>query len=157
MISKINAILRYVEEKDASLYKHLEDTGMYSYAVAKSLNLNTNIREQAYYVGLLHDIGKLESPFQILKEIEKECSCEEKDDIQKHVFYGSKFVKMVDGLEHLHNAIKYHHEHWDGTGYPEQLKGEAIPLLSRIVFVACSYHMMRIEQNMTHEEAVFQL
>ena len=157
MISKINAILNYVEEKDVLLYRHLEETGIYSYAVAKSLNLNKNIREEAYCVGLLHDIGKLESPFAILKTIDKEFSQEEKEDIGRHVFYGSKFVKMVDGIEHLHDAIKYHHEHWDGTGYPEQLKGEAIPLVSRIVFIACSYHGMRIEQNMTHEEAISEL
>ena len=152
MISKINSILKHVEEKDAKLHKHLEETGMYSYAVAKAINLSFSEREMAFYVGLIHDIGKVD--FGLNHFIDIDNDLKEKSDDEKHVYYGSIIVKTVSEIEKLSDYIKHHHEHWDGTGYPNKLSGEDIPVFSRIVFLACSYHSLRLEENMTHEEAV---
>jgi response regulator RpfG family c-di-GMP phosphodiesterase len=130
---------------------------MYCYAVAKALRLSAKDKEKAFYAGLLHDVSKAEGAFEILKSIEDDFTNEEKSDIQQQVLHSSKIVNSVDGLEYLYETIKHYHEHWDGTGFPDKLKGEAIPLISRVVFIACSYHIMRLEQHMTHDKAIAEL
>jgi HD-GYP domain-containing protein (c-di-GMP phosphodiesterase class II) len=157
MISKINKILNLVEEKDPKLYEHLESTSMYAFALAKSINLNPKDKELSYFAGLLHDIGKLSVPSKILSKLEEELSEQEVLDLQSHITYGSCMAVFVEGLEELYDIIKHKNEHWDGSGYPDKIKQNTIPIISRVILIASSYHIMREEKKMTHEEAISEL
>ncbi|MNC20582.1 HD domain protein [compost metagenome] len=140
LIDKINTILSCTLEKNEELHNHLERTSLLSFALAKALNLNPREKEQAYFAGLLHDIGRIHVSG---------------NDDENQVIYGSTLLKFIDGLEDLSDIVKYHLESWNSdTG---SLKQEDIPLLSRVVLIASDYDDMRNVENLTHEEAVVKL
>jgi Response regulator containing a CheY-like receiver domain and an HD-GYP domain len=141
-ITKINNILEIVENRDLMLYEHLERTSLLSFALAKSLNLNPKEKEQAYFSGLLHDIGKV-------------------FDIEElgtnHFDIGSSILKLINDLEDVSEFIKNINEKWNGEGFPNKLKEEDIPLISRIVSIANFYDNLRFVEEMSHEDAISKL
>lgn len=138
-ITTINEILDSILGKNSELHAHLERTAMYTFALAKALKLEPAQMEAAYFAGFLHEIGKVEI---------------NSDD---HVFVGSSMIKFIEDLKYLSNDVKHQLEKWDGTGYPAGMKQDTIPLISRILAVACDYDHMRHEKQMTHEEVVEEL
>lgn len=101
-------------------------------------------QEQADALALatrLHDIGKIGVPSSILRKKEK-LSSEEISIVQQHPEMGQKILREGEQIQDLISAILYHHERWDGSGYPERLKGEEIPILARIVGIVDSYRAM---------------
>lgn len=135
-ITKINEILDTVLGKDEKLHAHLERTAMYTFALAKSLKLEPTDMEAAYFAGLLHSVGKTEV------------------NSEDHVFVSSSMVKFIEELQYLSEGIKHQNEKWDGTGYPMGLQQDTIPLISRILAVACDYDEMRYDKDMAHEDVV---
>jgi HD-GYP domain-containing protein (c-di-GMP phosphodiesterase class II) len=96
-------------------------------------------------VGLLHDIGKIAIDEKLLNKPGK-LSFEEWNEIKRHPEIGYRILSSVNDMAELADIVLAHHERWDGKGYPKGLKGEEIPLLSRIIMVADSYDAMTSER-----------
>ena len=94
-----------------------------------------------YYACLLHDIGKVNIPDQILMKPGK-LTKEEFEIIKSHPVVGEEAVKNVEGIRDSICVIRSHHERWDGKGYPDQLEGEEIPLLARVSAIADAFDAM---------------
>ena len=97
--------------------------------------------EDLNIAALLHDIGKIGVPESILNK-KGELNEAEKRKINEHPLIGASILEPIKELSRAIDGVKYHHEHFDGTGYPEGLKGESIPIISAIVAVADSYDAM---------------
>lgn len=157
MISKINQILEFTEKNNEKIYKKLEQTSLYCFALAKAINLNPKDKELAYYAGLLHDIGKTKISKNILNKPKDSMSVDEMKEFQKHTLYSECMLMFIDGFEELPLIIKSHQENWDGSGYPDKIKKQEIPVISRVLLIASDYYTMRYEEHMEHEEAVEKL
>ncbi len=127
-----------LEAKDAYTRGHSERVGACSRALGAALGLPTADAEAIAQAGLLHDIGKIGVPEAVLRKAgpltESEWSV-----MRRHPLVGAQIVAPFDFLASGALIIRHHHERWDGSGYPDGLSGEAIPLGARIVAVADVY------------------
>src|SRR6202165_2749456 len=105
------------------------------------LGLDAEDQEVAFHAGLLHDIGQIGLPEELLNK-QGRYTPEEFAQIQKHTILGAEFAGPFRPATVLAPAIRHHHERWDGTGYPDKLQGPAIPMMARIVAVADAFHAM---------------
>ena len=94
-----------------------------------------------YYLGLMHDAGKIGIPDEILNK-NAPLTQEERKIIEKHTLLGANMLKDFTSMPEIGDIALYHHERYDGTGYPEHLSGTAIPLAARVVCVADSFDAM---------------
>lgn len=138
----VKGVIATIELKDPYTRGHSERVAFYANSLAnKTGKFTTEELSSFNYACLLHDIGKVNIPDSILMKPGK-LSREEFDIIKTHPTVGAEAIVKVNGLEESIDIIKYHHERWDGKGYPEQLKGEKIPYLSRIVSIADAFDAM---------------
>jgi putative nucleotidyltransferase with HDIG domain len=107
----------------------------YSLQLALRMNLSSEDRRSLRIAGLLHDVGKTGIPDEILNK-PGALTQRERDIILTHPSVGGYIVRQTISNEEIISAIVYHHERWDGKGYPEGIAGERIPLLARILAVA---------------------
>lgn len=138
-----------IKAKDEYTRGHSKRVAQYATLIAKSLGWTNdeiqNIKSCAY----LHDIGKIGIPDQILNKPGK-LTQEEFNLIKQHTIIGQDIVKDVTIIPHLDEVTRSHHEHYDGSGYPDGLKGNEIPIQDRIIAIADSYDAMnsrRIYRN----------
>ena len=137
----VEAFTTIVRVYDSASDRHSHDVAGLSMRLATSLGLDA---PEARIVGLaarLHDIGKIAIPHSILN---KESSLSEEDwrTIRDHPVVGAEIVERIPALAMLAPAIRSHHEHWDGTGYPDRLSATDIPVGARIIAVADAYQSM---------------
>jgi HD-GYP domain-containing protein (c-di-GMP phosphodiesterase class II) len=138
----VKGVIATIELKDPYTRGHSERVAFYAKTLATSLNRFTKPELTSfYYACLLHDIGKVSIPDAILMKPGR-LTAEEYEVIKTHPDVGTDAIRRVDGLNMSIEVIKYHHERWDGTGYPEQLKGKDIPLLARVVTIADAFDAM---------------
>jgi len=130
-----------IQAKDAYTRGHCEGVSKLAVEVGRRLGLVDDQLEQVRYAALLHDVGKIGIPDGILLKPSK-LMAEEFMIIQKHPQIGRDIVARVAALSGLADVILHHHEKWDGSGYPEGLAGEGIPLLSRIVGAVDAFDAM---------------
>jgi|GEM_PF-6400192 len=127
--------------KDPLTGGHARAVGVFSSLVAEAMGLPPERQEFLFLAGLLHDIGKLAIPDEILKKAgpldDKEWAF-----MKRHPVIAANMINRLQGFSALHDPILYHHERMDGRGYPEQLPGELIPLEARIITVCDSYDAM---------------
>jgi HD-GYP domain-containing protein (c-di-GMP phosphodiesterase class II) len=116
-----------------------------SLALGRSMDLETGELTQVGQVALLHDIGKVGIPDAVLQK-PGPLDDDELRVMRTHPAIGEQIVKSVEGLAHLAPAVRAEHERWDGTGYPDGLAGEAIPLASRICLVCDAYDAMTTDR-----------
>lgn len=141
------ALAAAIEAKDVYTRGHTERVTQLALGLAGRLILNRaitvpdNFLENLHIASLLHDIGKIGIPEAILNKIDK-LSDDEIRVIQEHPLKGVNILIPIKELAECINGVKYHHERYDGTGYPEGLKGEEIPLIAAIIAVADSYDAM---------------
>lgn len=106
---------------------------------------------------LLHDIGKISVPKKILNNPNR-LTDEEFEKIKKHPVMGYNMLKFIPGLKEVAKIVRHHHENWDGTGYPDKLAGNDIPLGARVVAITDSYHAMTSDRpyrkGMPKEKAI---
>jgi len=128
-----------------SLYMWHPSTGRHSikvaniaFSFANAIGLSCDAANYLYFIGLLHDIGKMSIPKHILNKPAK-LALEEYKIIKQHSSRGADIVRQINDICHLADIIRHHHERYDGTGYPERLVGEEIPLFSRIIALCDSY------------------
>lgn len=130
-----------IDAKDKDTVGHSLRVAAYSRALSKRMNMSLEEQEWIYYIALMHDIGKIGIPDAILQKPAK-LEADEYEIIKRHTIIGGEILKDLTAIEEIACGAKYHHEHYDGSGYPEGLKGEEIPLYARIICVADSYDVM---------------
>ncbi|MFA7337827.1 MAG: diguanylate cyclase [Candidatus Obscuribacterales bacterium] len=135
---------------------HLEVARM-SELLGKVMGLSATQIEQIRVAGLLHDVGTLKLPTELLTK-PGHFTSEEREMVNQHPVLGAQLLRPIRALKDICEILENHHERWDGTGFPSGLKGEDIPLAARIVAIVDSYHAMISDRPyrtaMTHDQAV---
>lgn len=137
----IKSLAEAIEEKDAYTRGHSERVMKYSIKIAEKMNIPAEEVEIIQYAGILHDIGKIGIPENILKKSGMLTDAEY-DKIREHPLKGAKILLHMNSMKEIVNIVKYHHERPDGRGYPEGLRGDAIPLGARILSIADTFDAM---------------
>ena len=146
-LQTIHVLGSTIEAKDSYTHGHTERVTEYSLAIARqmaangSARFNKNFFENLYITGLLHDIGKIAVPEAILNKPGR-LTDKERSIIQQHTVKGAEIVKPLTLPQECNEGILYHHERYDGKGYPEGLKGEDIPVTAYIIGVADAFDAM---------------
>jgi putative nucleotidyltransferase with HDIG domain len=141
-IRTIKALAIAVDAKDTFTHGHSESVMKIAEEIAQEMKLDENVIGIIRDAALLHDIGKIGIPGYILNK-PGPLSYEEFNGVMKtHTTLGANIVRDVPFLRDLYEPILYHHENYDGSGYPEGLNGEEIPLAARIIHVADAYEAM---------------
>ena len=130
-----------IEARDQYTRGHVERVTAYAIMLAKQIGWQGKRLEDLRYGAILHDIGKIQVRETILRK-NGPLTQEEWDEIKQHPRTGAGMVKDIPYLVPAIPAIKYHHERWDGGGYPYGLAGEEIPMMARIVSVADAFDAM---------------
>lgn len=120
------------EAKDADTGAHVRRIERYAEAMARELGLPESEVERIGYSAILHDVGKMQVPDEILKK-PGSLTDDERDEIQQHTLVGERILSRLAFFDEARRIARSHHENWDGSGYPDGLAGEAIPLSARIV------------------------
>lgn len=153
-------LLRTLAEKDMYTYVHSEYTSHFAAAFGNDLGLPSQTVEALFVAGWLHDIGKLLISNDIIRK-SGILSSREYPLIQSHVDYGVSILKQMDLSPEIILAVEYHHERWDGTGYPHRLLGDSIPLEGRILQLADALSAMSIKRvyrkTMTFEQMITEI
>ncbi len=144
-LGAISALAAAVEAKDHYTFGHSQIVTKYAVAIAKELSLTESEIESIQIASMLHDIGKIGLDGTILNKPGKLTS-EERAEINLHPLIGVNILKSLKFLKGAIPLILYHHEHFDGKGYPQGLSGEAIPLGARIIAVADAFNAMISER-----------
>jgi len=137
----IEVLIKLIEMKDPYTKGHSEEVAKWSGIIAQNLNLNKDEQEEIKLAARLHDIGKIGISEEILNKPGR-LSKEEYVEIKKHPVLGADLFLNIKQLENINQIIRYHHEWYNGEGYPDGLIGEKIPLGSRIINIADSYQAM---------------
>lgn len=141
LLNTVKTLLTIVNVKDSYTYGHSERVMGYSEAIGKALNLSSETLKILRYGSFLHDIGKIEIPREVLNK-RTPLTDAEFAMIKRHSVLGKNVIKPIKKLEKILPIILYHHERYDGKGYPDGLQGSDIPLLARIVAVADGFDAM---------------
>jgi HD-GYP domain-containing protein (c-di-GMP phosphodiesterase class II) len=144
-LKSITALAAAVETKDSGTVGHAQRVAQLTVAIARRLGLRGRILERIEYAALLMDIGKANVPQAVLNK-KTPLTPSEWEMVMSHSGLGAEMVGAVPFLADLQGYILHHHEYWDGSGYPEGLQGEDIPLPSRILAVAADYDAMVSER-----------
>jgi len=136
----LKVLIYILESKEPYTHGHSERVSLYSGIIAQDLVLSSQEKEDLQIATLLHDIGKIGLSNRLLKKnglSQNDCL-----DIRQHPVKGIHLIEPLAFSHSIISAIRHHHERWDGTGYPDGLSGEEIPLLARIIALADSYDAM---------------
>ncbi len=156
----VQVILNTLNEKNKRERIHSQNVSKISRKIAELMNLEPEVVKEAEVAGLLHDIGKIVIDENILN---KKGALTEADfeQIKRHPESGYQIMRSVDAYTKIADYILYHHERWDGKGYPRGLAGDNIPLIARIINVADAYEAMTAirtyREAVSHEEALEEL
>lgn len=142
----IDRILRNINNKYDKEQIHTERVSYYCESIAMAMGFSEKEVKDIKTVAVLHDIGKIIVPPELLYN-DKELTNEEFDLIKKHPQTGYQILKSVDEYAALAEDVLYHHEYWNGEGYPHGLKGEKIPLNSRIIGIVDAYEAMTAKRT----------
>jgi HD-GYP domain-containing protein (c-di-GMP phosphodiesterase class II) len=141
MVGMVETVIATIEAKDTYTVGHSERVCRYSMAIAEELKLNRELKKLLMVSSLCHDIGKIGIPDSILKKASL-LSADEYDEMKLHPSIGADIMSHMPNASRFISGVKYHHEKWDGTGYPDGLVGEDIPFFGRIVAVADVFDAM---------------
>ncbi|MEN2984977.1 MAG: diguanylate cyclase [Dictyoglomaceae bacterium] len=138
-------LINAIDHKDNYTFTHCQDVAKYAYKLGEKLNLSKEELEILDLAGRLHDIGKIGIPSEILKK-PGPLSESEWNIIKEHSKLGYLILSQIPKIEKLLHAVLYHHERYDGKGYPQNLQGEDIPLFARILTLADAYSAMKSDR-----------
>ncbi len=160
ILSIIQALAAAVEARDIYTHGHSRRVRDYAVALAEALDLPSDRVANLSTAALLHDIGKIGIPDELLRKDDK-MTAEQWEIIQSHTKLAAAIVGRIPSLTSCLPAILHHHERWDGNGYPTGLRGEAIPLEARILAIADAFEAMTASrpyhQPMTLGKAIEEL
>jgi HD-GYP domain-containing protein (c-di-GMP phosphodiesterase class II) len=153
----VRALIVTTERRDAYTAGHNYRVALYALRLGERMGLNTEQLRAIALGGIVHDVGKLKVPDSILNKPGK-LTPFERDIIERHPLAGYDVCKRLGFMKEELAIIRNHHEKWDGTGYPDRLKHDHIPLLARVTAVADVYDALTssrsYRQAMSHEEAL---
>jgi hypothetical protein len=131
--------------RDSCTAEHCDDVVTLCDAVGHRLGLDDLLRRQLTSGAQLHDIGKVGIPLEILNK-PSALTDAEWTVIREHTIIGERILRSVPAMSDIARIVRHSHEHWDGSGYPDGLKGDAIPLPSRVILCADAFHAMRSDR-----------
>ncbi len=137
----IRALTAAIDAKDPYTSGHSERVARIAVRIAEEMGISAPKRSDLYLAGLLHDVGKIGIDDQVLKKTDR-LTPAEYEQIQSHVEIGVTILKDLKKLSHIIPGVRHHHESLDGTGYPDHLLGEEIPIEARILAVADAFDAM---------------
>jgi len=159
-VSTVEALANALEANDEYTSRHARSISDLSLRVGEALGLDERTLKQLELGALLHDIGKIGIPSDILSKPGRLTATERKL-VQTHPELGERIIAPIDRLQSVCPIVRHCHERWDGAGYPDGISGEDIPLESRIIFVCDAYHAMTTDRpyrrRISHREALRRL
>jgi len=141
LVEAIFAFAKTIKFKDPYTGEHVEETVHYALMIARAMKISSKERELIKQAAILHDLGKIGVRGSLLRK-KGNLTASEFNEIKKHSQMGADILRGVHGLNAIVPLILYHHEWWNGKGYPAGLKGTDIPLGSRIISVADVYQSL---------------
>ena len=135
------ALVATLEQSDLYTAGHSKAVAVYSRDIAERMGLSLDVQERAYLCGLVHDIGKVGLPASLLLK-NGPLTLEERREMQRHSEIGESILERVEAYADVALVVRHHHERIDGEGYPDGIRGEEIPQISRIIGVADAYNAM---------------
>ncbi|MFP4016386.1 MAG: HD-GYP domain-containing protein [Halanaerobiales bacterium] len=151
------SITNILEMYDTYTSGHSTNVAETSTIIARKMGLSKSEIDDIFWASMVHDIGKLLIPLSIINKKDK-LTDSEYELVKKHPIWGYMALIKSEFLIHIPEYVLYHHERWDGTGYPYGLKGEEIPLAAQIIAVADAYDAMTSDRayrdSMSHEKAI---
>lgn len=145
ILEVVLALISALEFREPYTVGHSQKVTINSLKIGKKLKLNPHQIHNLRYAGLLHDIGKIGIHESILTKPDKLTNAEY-DKIKEHPIIAKSILNPIEGLKEVIPIILHHHENWDGTGYPDGLKKEEIPLEARIIAVTNTYDTLITER-----------
>ncbi len=134
-LQAVGAIAQALEARDPMTRGHSLRVAECSRAIAEEMDFSPETVEQIYQTAMLHDVGKIGIPDSILKK-EGRLTPEEYKSIKEHTTIGANILGAISSIGYLEDGARYHHERYDGNGYPRGLRGREIPVVGRIIAVA---------------------
>lgn len=157
LVTSIKTLISVINAKDRYTYGHVERVVMYSRIMADKLHLSERDKQILIYGAYMHDIGKINIGKEILMK-KMQLTNGEWEELKQHPVNGVEIIKSVKSLQEIIPLIISHHERYDGKGYPNNLKGERIPYLARILTVVDSFDAMTSNRpynnRKTYEEGI---
>jgi putative two-component system response regulator len=138
LLKALKALMRALDAKDSYTYGHSQRVVRLATKMAEELNLSSDENYTLQLAASLHDIGKIGMPDNILKKADSLEDIEMRK-AKDHPVVGSEILGEIEELSEVASIVRHHHERYDGKGYPDGLKGNAIPLFSRILFILDAY------------------
>jgi HD-GYP domain-containing protein (c-di-GMP phosphodiesterase class II) len=132
----LDLMVAAIEARDPYTSGHSKRVARASRIIAKAIGLKPEQVERVEVAALMHDVGKIDEQFARILAKEGRLTPEEWETMKRHPLRSAELVGMLTSLKDIVPAVRHHHENWDGTGYPHNLKGEGIPLASRIIMFA---------------------
>jgi HD-GYP domain-containing protein (c-di-GMP phosphodiesterase class II) len=156
----VSALSQAIDAKDGFTRGHADRVSRIAGAIAREMDLGESEIERIELAGLLHDIGKIGVEDRILMKPMR-LDADEQELMRRHPVYGASILEPSAALRPLVQMVLHHHENFDGSGYPEGLAGDGIPLGSRIIIVADAYEAMTSDRiyrkAIGHDRALEQL
>jgi HD-GYP domain-containing protein (c-di-GMP phosphodiesterase class II) len=160
LVSTVEALANALEANDEYTSTHARWITDLSLRVGRELGLDERALKHLELGALLHDIGKIGIPSDVLAKPGRLTAAERKI-VETHPELGERIISPIDRLQVVRPIVRHCHERWDGLGYPDGVAGEDIPLESRIIFVCDAYHAMTTDRpyrrRLSHREAVRRL
>jgi putative two-component system response regulator len=147
----VTALINALRSRDGDTEAHGDRVAERVVAVARKLGLSEQQVSEAEYGAVFHDIGKIAVPDAILHNTD-DLTPDEWAVIRQHTVIGEQIIRPVGILRNVSRIVRHSHEHWDGSGYPDELQGESIPIESRIVFACDAYDAMTTTR--TYQDAM---
>jgi len=156
-LGTISAIMEALDAKDTHTSGRSKRVTYYSLKIGQAYGLPSEKMSELELAGLLHDIGMIGVPVNILTKPDR-LTDEEYDLVKNHLNFGIKILQEIKQLNNIIRIVEYHHEHYDGNGYPYGLKGDEIPVESKIIAIADTYDGLTSDRayrkGRSHDEAV---
>jgi HD-GYP domain-containing protein (c-di-GMP phosphodiesterase class II) len=138
---RVRQLIETIDAHDGYTAGHSEEVVAWSCAVGERLRLSLPDLLELELGALLHDVGKVRLPGAVLRK-PGPLSRDERVLVNRHPVWGAEMLESVPGLEPVATVVRFHHERWDGTGYPDGLRRDRIPMSSRIIAVCDAYQAM---------------
>ena len=140
-LSFATALVQTLEESDRYTAGHSRAVATYCRDIAERMGLSPSEQERAFLSGLVHDIGKIGLPATLLNK-EGRLTLDELREMERHSEIGERILSKVEAYADVSHIVRHHHERMDGEGYPDRIRGDDVPLISRIIAVADAYNAM---------------
>jgi HD-GYP domain-containing protein (c-di-GMP phosphodiesterase class II) len=156
LVGLAQSLTAAIDAKDSYTYGHSERVARIAVTLGRQLDLQEEELSDLFLAGLLHDIGKIGIRDAVLSK-QGELTTEEFEHVKQHVLIGYSILQNLRPIAHLLPGVRNHHERFDGTGYPDGLAGETIPMMARILAVADAYDAMTTSRPYRHAISVAQV